>query len=79
MGFFRDIIDGINSLANYKKSDAEQTKAKTDKEKLKNLRQQNRELKKALSRNQTIGIIGIVIAIAGIVIGIFLAYYPIHH
>ena len=56
MGLWNDIASALNSLANYKKADAEQIKAKTDKDKMKNLRKQNKELKKALSRNQKIGI-----------------------
>lgn len=77
MGLFRDIIDGINSLANYKKADAEQIKAKTQKDKIKQLRKENRELKTALSRNQLVGFIGIGVTIVAIFIGYFLiVYFP---
>ena len=72
MGIIDDIIKGLDSLTNYKKADAEQTRAKTDKEKMKNLRKQNKELKKSLSKNQTIGIITVIIAIVGIIITIIL-------
>lgn len=79
MGIFRDFIDGVNSLANYKKADVEQIKAQTQNDKLKKARRENRELKKAISRSNLIGIIGIIIAIAGIAIGLFFVYFPIHH
>lgn len=79
MGLFRDIIDGINSLANYKKADADQIKAKTDKDKMKILRKQNRELKKHLSKHQMISLIGILIGVIGIMITVYFVYFPIHH
>ena len=77
MGLFDDIINGINALANFKKADAEQIKAKTQKDKMKNLKKENKVLKKALSKNTKIGIIGIVVSIAGISITVFFIYFPI--
>ena len=79
MGIIDDITKIMNSVANFKKADAEQIKAKTQKDKMKNLKTENKKLKKALSRNQTIGIIGILISIAGIAIGVFFVYFPIHN
>ena len=79
MGLFRDIIDGLNSLANLKQADAEQVKAKTQNQKVKNTKKENRELKKALSRSNRIGIISILIAIAGIAVAVYFVYYPVHH
>ncbi len=79
MGFFNDIADAINSLANYKKADAEQIKAKTQKDKMKKLTKENKTLKKALSRNQIIGIVSILVGIAGIAITVFFIYFPIHN
>jgi len=71
MGFWDDIVNVLNSAANYKKADAEQIKAKIQKDKMKNLRKENRQLKNALSGNQLIGIFGIVAT----VICVFVVYY----
>jgi len=79
MGLFRDIIDGMNSLANLKKADAEQIKAKIQNQKAKNTKKENRELKKALSKSNRIGIISILIAIAGIVVAVYFVYNPVRH
>jgi len=80
MGFLNDFINTINALANFKKADAEQTKAKTQKDRMKKLAKENKELKKALSRNQMIGIISIFVTIASVFIGYYLlVYFPIHN
>ena len=79
MGFWDDFANVLNSVANYKKADAEQIKAKTQKDKMKNLRKQNRELKKAISKGQKMGIIGIIATFASVFIGYYLlVYFPIH-
>ena len=79
MGFFDDIINGLNALTNLKKADAEQTKARTQKSKTRRMAKENREYKKVISRNKTIGIVGILVTIAGVFIGYYLlVYFPIH-
>ena len=79
MGLFDDIVNGINALANFKKADAEQIKAKTQKDKMKRIAKENRELKKAFSKNLRVGIAGILVTIAGVFIGYYLlVYFPIH-
>ena len=80
MGIIDDFTKILNAVSNYKNSDAEQIKAKTDNNKMKNLRKQNRELKKAISKGYKIGIIGIIATFASIFIGYYLfVYFPIHN
>jgi|GEM_PF-3930338 len=79
MGLLNDITNFINSLGNYEKIQVEKTKAQAKKDKMKKLARENRELKKALSKGQMIGIAGIVVTFASIFIGYYLfAYFPIH-
>jgi len=80
MGIWDDAIRGINALANLRKSEAEKLKAQTKKANNSKLRKENKDLKKALSTNSKIGIIGIFTTIAGIFIGYLLcAYFPIQN
>jgi len=80
MGLLNDIANALNSLANLQKVQVEKTKAQTQKGKMKKLAKENRELKKALSKNQIIGIVGIFVTIATAFIGYyFLVYFPIHN
>ena len=78
MGFFDDIINGVNALANLKKADAEQTKAKNQQSRVRKINRENKKLKKNLSRNNKIGIIGIVICVLGVIISITFWYFPTH-
>jgi len=80
MGFLDDVAKTFNSLANLQKSQTEKIKAQTKKDKMKRITKENRELKKALSRNQIIGITGIFVTIATAFIGVlFLVYFPINN
>ncbi len=80
MGLLNDIANALNSLANLQKVQVEKTKAQTQKNKMKRITKENRELKKALSRNQIIGIATIFITIASAFIGYYLlVYFPIHN
>lgn len=79
MGLLNDIANTINSLANLQKVQVEKTKAKTQKDKMKRIAKENRELKKALSRNQIIGIAGLFLTVISVFIGYYLlVYFPIH-
>jgi len=78
MGLLNDIINAFNSLANLQKAQAEKIKAQTQKDKMRRMAKENKELKKALSRNQTIGIIAILVTITTVFIGYYLlVYFPI--
>lgn len=78
MGLLNDIADALNSLANLKKVQVEETKAQTQKARMRRMAKENRELKKTLSKNQIIGIAGIFVTIVTAFIGIlFLVYFPI--
>jgi len=55
-----DIANALNSLANLQKVQVEKTKVKTQKANIRRVTKENKELKKALSRNQIIGIVGII-------------------
>ena len=80
MGFLDDVAKTFNSLANLQKSQTEKIKAQTKKDKMKRITKENRELKKALSRNQIIGITGIFVTIAVAFISmLFLVYFPINN
>ncbi len=80
MGLLNDIANALNSLANLQKVQVEKTKAQTQKDKMKRIAKENRELKKALSRNQIIGIATIFITITSAFIGYYLlVYFPIHN
>ncbi len=80
MGLLNDITNALNSLTNFQKVQVEKTKAQTQKAKMKRMAKENKELKKALSRNQTIGIITIFITIASAFIGYYLlVYFPINN
>lgn len=80
MGLLNDIANAINSLANLKKVQVEETKAQTQKAKMRRMAKENRELKKALSRNQIIGIATIFITIGSAFIGYYLlVYFPIRN
>jgi len=79
MGLLNDIANALNSLANYQKAQVEKTKVQTQKDKMKRMAKENKELKKALSRNQIIGIAGIFFTIASVFISYYLlVYFPIH-
>ena len=77
MGFFDDIINGVNAWANLKKADAEQIKAKNQQSKLRKINRENRKLKKTLSKNNKLGIIGITVTILSVIMGIIFWYFPI--
>ena len=78
MGLLNDIAKAFNSLANFQKSQTEKIKAQTHREKMKRIVKENKELKKALSRNQIIGIAGIIVTITVMFIGYYLfIYFPI--
>ncbi len=77
MGLVNDITNFLNSLANFKKVQVEETKAQTQKAKMKRITKENIKLKKALSKNQIIGITSIFVTIAVAVISILLVYFPI--
>ena len=80
MGLLNDITNALNSLANLQKVQVEKTKAQTQKDKMRRIAKENRELKKALSRNQRIGIATIFITIASAFIGYYLlVYFPIQN
>jgi len=80
MGFLDDIAKTFNSLANLQKSQTEKIKAQTKKDKMKRITKENKELKKALSRNKIIGIAGIVVTITSVFIGYsLLVYFPINN
>ncbi|MCH8915920.1 MAG: hypothetical protein IIA82_08780 [Thaumarchaeota archaeon] len=80
MGFLDDIAKTFNSLANLQKSQTEKIKAQTKKDKMKRITKENKELKKALSRNKIIGIVGIVVTITSVFIGYsLLVYFPINN
>ena len=79
MGLLNDIANAINSLANLQKVQVEKTKAQTQKDKMKRMAKENKELKKALSRNQKIGIAGIFVTIATAFIGSILVYFSINN
>ncbi len=80
MGFLDDVVKTFNSLANLQKSQTEKIKAQTKKDKMKRITKENKELKKALSRNQIIGITGIFVTIAVAFISIlFVVYFPINN
>ena len=77
MGLLNDIINALNSLTNLQKAQAEKIKAQTQKDKMKRIARENKELKKAISRNQIIGIIAISVTIATVFIGYYLlVYFP---
>ena len=76
MGFFDDIINGVNALANLKKADAEQIKAKNQQRKVRKINRENIKLKKNLSRNNKIGIIGIIVGVLSVIIAITFWYFP---
>ncbi len=78
MGLFDDIVNGLNAWANLKKADAEQNKAKTQQKKVRKLRNENRILKKNLTKNNKIGIIGIGLSVL-VVVAIILAYFPVQN
>lgn len=78
MGFFDNIINGVNAWANLKKADAEQIKAKNHQRKVRKINRENRELKKNLSRNNKIGIISIVVGVLSVIIAITFWYFPTH-
>jgi cell division protein FtsL len=77
MGFFDDIINGVNAWANLKKADAEQIKAKNQQSKVRKINRENRKLKKTLSKNNKLGIIGITVTILSVIMGIIFWYFPI--
>jgi len=77
MGLLNDIANTFNSLTNLQKVQVEKIKAQTQKDKMKRMAKENRELKKALSRNQIIGIVAIFVTIATAFIGYLLVYFPI--
>jgi len=78
MGLLNDFANFFNSLTNLQKAQVEKIKAQTQKDKMKRMAKENRELKKALSRNQMIGITAIFITIATAFIGYYLlVYFPI--
>jgi len=80
MGFLEDIAKAFNSLANLQKSQTEKIKAQTKKDKMKKITKENKELKKALSRNKIIGIAGIFVTITSVFTGYFLlVYFPINN
>ena len=79
MGFWDDIAKAFNSLANLQKSQTEKIKAQTKRDKMKRLAKENKELKKALSRNQIIGVVGILATISFSVIGYYLVFVPIQN
>ena len=80
MGLLNDIANAFNSLANLQKSQTEKIKAQTKKDKMKRITKENKELKKALSRNKIIGIAGIFVTITSVFIGYFLfVYFPINN
>jgi len=80
MGFLDDIAKTFNSLANLQKSQTEKIKAQTKKDKMKRIAKENKELKKALSRNKIIGIVGIFVTITSVFIGYsLLVYFPINN
>ena len=75
-----DITNVLNSFANLQKVQVEKTKVKTQKAKMRRMVKENKELKKALSRNQRIGIVGILATIASVFIGYYLlVYFPIQN
>lgn len=79
MGLLNDIANALNSLANLKKAQVEETKVQTQKSKMRRMAKENRELKKALSRNQRIGIATIIITIGSAFIGYYLlVFFPIN-
>jgi len=77
MDLLNDITNFLNSLANLQKVQVEKTKAQTQKAKMRRMTKENKELKKALSRNQIIGIVAIFVTIATAFIGYLLVYFPI--
>jgi len=77
MGFFDEILKWIKAIAELKKADAEQTKAKNQKNRIKKLNRENRALKKNLSKNYKIAIIGIGITSFGIIVPIILWYFSV--
>ena len=79
MGLLNDIANAINSLTNLQKVQVENTKAQTQKNKIRRITKENKELKKDLSRNQRIGIVSILIGIVSIIITVFFVYFPIHN
>ena len=80
MGFWDDIAKTFNSLANLQKSQTEKIKAQTKKDKMTRIAKENKELKKALSRNQIIGVVGILVTISFSVIGYYLfLFVPIQN
>ena len=66
MGLLDDIAKTFNSLTNFQKSQTEKIKAQTQRDKMKRIAKENKELKKALSRNQIIGIVGIIATITSV-------------
>lgn len=78
MGILDDIIKGINTITEYKKADAEQTKVKNQKNKIKKINRENNKLKKTLSKNNKISIIGITVTILSVIMGIIFWYFPIY-
>ena len=80
MGIWDYFIEGTKSLTDYNKSETEKIKAQNKKANMKKLKKENKDLKKALSTNSKIGIIGIFATIAGIFIGYILSgYFPIQN
>lgn len=79
MGIFDDVIKGISTITDYKKADAEQIKAKNQKTKMRKINRENRELKKTLSRNNKISIIGISVTGLGVILGVIFWYFPIYN
>lgn len=79
MGIFDDLIKGVNALADFKKADAEQIKANNQKNKMRKINRENKKLKKTLSRNNKIGIIGISITVFSIITGLIFWYFPIRN
>lgn len=78
MGLLDDIAKTFNSLTNFQKSQTEKIKAQTQRDKMKRVAKENRELKKALSKNQTLGFVGIIVTIICVFIGYsLLVYFPI--
>ena len=75
MGLLNDVANAFNSLANFQKSQTEKIKAQTKKDKMKRMAKENKQLKKALSRNQIIGIAGIFITITSVFIGYYLSIF----
>jgi cell division protein FtsL len=79
MGIFDDIIKGINTITEYKKADAEQIKVRNQKNKIRKINRENKELKKTLSKSNKVSIIGITVTVLGVIVGIIFWYYPIYN